>query len=251
MKVTDEMLMALADGELDRETAAEVTRAIEADPTLARRLQQFEATRTLAKAAFDSVLDEPVPERLIASVGTKPTWNLFRRTGRAPRTLLPVGLALAASIAGFVLGSVLTPGLPQSPSLLPDTQEIARLMEDALSGEARPWPSDGSLGGRFEVTASYAVPDGVCRTFSLGSPTSEQAGWQGVACHHGEAWNVELVVAGPRAGDDAFFSTASDRATQSIDSFLDAMGAGESLDATSEERLRTKGWRAEGGASPE
>ena len=137
MKVTDEMLMALADGELDRETALDVRHAVEADPALARRLAEFERTRTLAKQAFDGVLEEPVPLHLVAALG---------RGERSPkpaarRVWLPVGAAIAASAAAFALGMVLASGLQGEP-------EPARCAGARLALESVPSGSSQVVGRR-------------------------------------------------------------------------------------------------------
>lgn len=252
MKVTDEMLMALADGELDSETARDIMRSVAADPALGRRIAEFRETRVLAKEAFANALEEAVPDRLVAAVARGGDRRRWAVRPLANKLWLPLGAAIAASAVGFAVGMMLTTGLRQNPSALPDARQIVRLLETAPSGEVLPWSGErvGEPEGIFEATASYPVADGVCRTFSLISAAPGQAGWRGVACHHGEAWNVEMIIAGPRTGEDVLFSTASDRGTQSIDSFLDSMGAGESLDATVEEKLRTHGWRTEQRASP-
>jgi hypothetical protein len=136
-------------------------------------------------------------------------------------------------------------GPRQAPALLPDSQEIAHLLQTTPSGEAQPWPGDqaATATGVFEATGSYAVPEGICRTFSLSASEPSVTAWRGVACHQGEVWKVEIIVAGPGPEQSGFFSTASDRATQSIDAFLDAMGAGGALDAPAEQRFLESGWR--------
>jgi hypothetical protein len=243
MKVTDEMLMSLADGELDEETALGVARSVDADPALRRRLAEFQETRSLAKQAFGTVLEEPVPARLVAAVGKAGAggWTGWRW----PTNIwLPIGAAVAASAAGFAVATALM--TPQRlPALLPGPQEIASLLQTSPTGEARPWADDHSApgSGSFEVTGSYPVPEGVCRTFSLSTSAVDSTAWRGVACHQGEVWNVEMIVAGPGPDQSGFLSTASDRATQSIDTFLDAMGAGGALDAAAEQRFLESGWQ--------
>jgi hypothetical protein len=70
--ITEELLMAYADGELDgAEHAADRARieaAMRADPDVARRIESHRALRRQLGATFDPVLDEPVPDRLIAAV---------------------------------------------------------------------------------------------------------------------------------------------------------------------------------------
>ena len=174
MKVTDEMLMALADGELDPGTAGDVRRAVDADPALQRRIAEFKETRVLAKEAFGGALEEAVPDRLVAAVARKSGRRWWAARPLANRAWLPIGAAIAASGIGFAAAMVLTTRLHHSPSVLPDPQEIARLLETAPSGEAKVWAE-----GAFEATASYPVPDGICRTFSLSSAATEPAGLAG------------------------------------------------------------------------
>ena len=240
MKVTDEMLMALADGELDRETALEVRHTIEADPALGVRLAEFERTRKLAKQAFDGVLEEPAPLRLVAALG---------RGERSPkpaarRVWLPVGAAIAASAAAFALGMVLASDLRRGPGPL-DAQELASLLESVPSGSSQAAGEE-----TFEATASFAAPDGICRGFVLSGGSRPDAAWQGVGCKHGANWEIEILVAGRPANGESY-SPASDRAAESIAAFLDALGAGLPLDAEAERRLMQSGWRSEAGGQGE
>ena len=63
---------AYADNELDSQTRAAVETAMVADPELARRVTQHKALRKQLRAAFDNVLDEPPPQRLIDAVRSAP-----------------------------------------------------------------------------------------------------------------------------------------------------------------------------------
>jgi hypothetical protein len=235
-KVSDEMLMALADGELDPETAATVQRSVETDPALQRRLAEFRRSRRIAKQAVSGVLDEAGPTRLVAAVGSGGRSRPLRPA------LLPVGAALAASVAGFVVAWAIFQR-PAMPPLLP-TEEIARLMEATPSSDETV-PLAGNAGS-VKITASYPVPDGTCRSFAARTAggEGEPSAWQGVACRHDGSWTVDLMVADRIADDGGGFQPASDQATQSIDAFLDAAGAGERLDAAAEDALRAGGWQS-------
>lgn len=72
MKIPEELVMAYVDGELDEpERAAEraqVIAAMEQDPEVMRRVEQHRALRRQMRATFDPVLDEPVPDRLVAAI---------------------------------------------------------------------------------------------------------------------------------------------------------------------------------------
>ena len=65
---SDEMLMRFADGELDPATAARIEQAMETDDGLVARVAAFIETRAQAQAALKPLLDEPVPEKLVAAV---------------------------------------------------------------------------------------------------------------------------------------------------------------------------------------
>ena len=62
--ITDEQLMAYADGELDAPMREVVEAALAADPALVSRLAAHEALRERLRGAFAAELDEPVPARL-------------------------------------------------------------------------------------------------------------------------------------------------------------------------------------------
>ncbi|NNG02852.1 MAG: hypothetical protein HKM95_01970, partial [Inquilinus sp.] len=102
-QLSDEILVAYADGELIGEDAEAVERALEGDRQAQETLRMFLETAELSRAAFDDIVREPVPGHLIETIaGTAPA--------AAPRRRVAVGgglagLALAASIT-LVLGLV-------------------------------------------------------------------------------------------------------------------------------------------------
>src|SRR5690349_18699227 len=67
MNYDEETLMAYADGEFDESKRAEIAAAVEKDPELARRVAKHRALRTEVAGAFSSVMDQPVPDRLLAA----------------------------------------------------------------------------------------------------------------------------------------------------------------------------------------
>ncbi len=237
IKVTDEMLMSLADGELEEFIAVEVARAAEADPVLAMRLNEFKRTRNLAKAAYADILQERVPERLSTAARRPRRLLAGWRDWRVP--LLPVGIAVAASIAGFALALAVMWAGPGS-SFLPTQDQIALVLDSAASGEKMALADNRSI----EPTATYVTLERVCRSFRVTGTTADAVAWLGVACRDDDKWQLEMAVAEGIPGSSDF-APASDRATQSVDTFLDAAGAGESLDDQTEKRLRLNGWRME------
>ncbi len=68
MTISDDILMAFADGELDEATRQMVEAAERDDPEVRRRIAAHRQLRARLQTAFAETLDEPVPERLLAAV---------------------------------------------------------------------------------------------------------------------------------------------------------------------------------------
>ncbi|MGB8182963.1 MAG: NepR family anti-sigma factor, partial [Stellaceae bacterium] len=64
---SDETLIAYLDGELDEPDTLEVIRALACDERLQAHAERLNASARLIRAAYDDVLREPVPDRLIAA----------------------------------------------------------------------------------------------------------------------------------------------------------------------------------------
>ncbi len=217
-KVTDEMLMAFVDGELDADAADDVRRAMAADPSLERRADSFRTSRELAREAFGKVIAETVPERLVTSVMARGSGEgaSASRPGKF-RTAVPIAaaVALAAGLGGYLLGQIGTPG---------DTQilggpVLAQAVGDTLSGEQRSIRVDGQEVS-VSVLATYAVEGGLCRTFEATPAVSDAV--RGVGCRFGETWHIEVAVAMP---DTTGFAPAGAGGVASLDAYLDALGA--------------------------
>jgi anti-sigma factor RsiW len=105
-KPNDERLIAYLDGELDQSARAEVDAWLETDPAAREQLNGLAASAQVLRAAFDSVLHEPVPERLLAAARGEISATVVDlqsvRQKRAPRPW--VQWAAAAGVAGLLLG---------------------------------------------------------------------------------------------------------------------------------------------------
>lgn len=236
-KVSEEMLMAYADGELDRDTAAEVARAAAADPELRERVALLHETRTLTRAAYAGVLDEPVPERLIAAANA----GRRKRAGLGWRQVwLPLGAAAVASVAGFLVAAAWLPGETGLPDLRA-FDGLAEIVSRLPSGATATLPLAGGV-VMLAPTGTYATADGYCRTFAVTPRSAGAAPWRGVECLHGNRWTVDMAIRDPGAGDDVF-APASAAATQALDAFLDAAGAAGAVEPAREEELIDRNWR--------
>jgi hypothetical protein len=237
MNIDDATLMAYVDGELAPDAVAAVEAAVAADPALADRVGRLRMLRTRLRAAYAPVLDEPVPERLVAAlspaspVPRTPLPAPAARESPSSRRRLPRWLAMAASL---VLGVMLAQWLPR-PSPLPLDDDLvargalARALEQQLAGEVAEVATGISFRGR----------DGrYCRTFQPGATTP---GFAGLACRQPEGWRVE-VLAASASGRSGELRTASSLPAAVL-AELDARLEGEPLDAEGERAARDAGWR--------
>ncbi|MFN3825254.1 MAG: anti-sigma factor family protein [Pseudorhodobacter sp.] len=221
--VTDDMLMALADGELNGATALRLRSRIAADPGLAERFAVFEATSADLRAAFDA---GPVPDRLVQTIAGTPMGaspaNVTALPLRRPfRALAPMAVAASVVLAlatGFLAGRATEPAGPVASAMIP--AEAAAMALASLPTGAETTLSDG---GTARALGSYRTDQGLCRMIAL-----EQSGQQqrAIVCGSGADWTVAMTL---QTGIGRGFVTASDTVAELVDGYLDRIGASAAL----------------------
>ena len=244
MTFSDETLMAYADGELDGPSRAAVEAAMAADPEVARRIAQHRALRSRLHTAFDPVLAEPLPERLLAAArGTVLQSSPGKVTAlrRAPaRWSWPQWGALAASL---LLGALLGPWLVRAPgraALITDDGAVlaAGTLARALSEQlASNQPADAAV----QIGVSFRSHGGdYCRTFVL----REKSVLAGLACREHGAWRLETLAASESAAAaGGEYHAAATALPPAVAGTLEALIVGEPLDANAEAAARERGWK--------
>lgn len=147
LKPSDDRLIAYLDGELDESERADIARWLEHDGELRERAALLGESAATLRAAFDEVLREPLPERLIAaargpgaavvelSAARSRRWN---QVLGGPRWW--VGIAAAASFAAFAIGfglgggEVTLPGAPETARVAPGAELVSDTFPDNLAG---------------------------------------------------------------------------------------------------------------------
>ncbi len=243
MNFSDETVMAYADGELDAATRAAVEAAMALDAQLAQRVARQRALRGRLHAALDPVLDEPLPQRLLASVQGAPA---PRRADRiplqhraAPRWSWPQWGAIAASlVAGVLLGPLLL-RTPADAVLSRDGQVLASgALARALTGQLA---SNQPPGAPVQIGVSFRARNGdYCRTFVL----RDESALAGLACRAQHAWRLEVLAHTPALpAAAAGYRPAGSALPASVTHTLDELIAGEPLDAGAEAAARQRGWQ--------
>src|ERR1700732_2078458 len=156
MTISDETLMAYADGELDPAARAAVESAMREDPQIEARVATHRMLRRKVLAAYTPELSEDVPERLLAAArGVESTRSkvvnlqdaraAMERSasrGRPPRPQWRTAGTIAASlIAGvglgfFMWGHTESPLMRSAGGALVARGQLAKALSDPLAAEA-------------------------------------------------------------------------------------------------------------------
>jgi hypothetical protein len=245
MTFSDDVLMAYADGELDMKTRAQVEDAMAADPQVARRVAAHQALRATLRSSFDKVLDEPVPDRLVAAAraaSRAPSQDRVvvpLRPRRARTFALPHWGAIAAS---FVLGAIVwhfgTDWYSSGPITERDGQLLAAgALDKALSNQLA---SEQPTQAPVQIGVSFRSKDGsYCRTFQF----REQTSLAGLACREQDKWKLQVLARGDASpGTRSDFRPAGSALPPSIVQAVDQAIDGEPLDAAAEARAKTNQW---------
>ncbi|TAM58394.1 MAG: hypothetical protein EPN49_12660 [Rhodanobacter sp.] len=247
--IDEDTLQAYVDGELDAAATARIDAALAHDDVLARRVQQARALRAQLQAAFDPVLDEPVPERLSALLRPAPPHTATAATpfvvpagrrgfgaGRRRalrRWLMPA--AVAASIAVLAVGLWWRPG-DGLVRVHDGRQFAAGALSDALD---RALASEPDPRAPISIGLSFRSADGhICRTFI----DRTRPPMAGLACHDNAGWSLPVLSAAEKPAGGELRQAAS-ALPPDVQAAVDARIRGEAFDAQQERAARDAGWR--------
>lgn len=274
MSITEERLMAYADGELDATEhateRAQIEAAMKADPAVARRVEQHRAMRARLGGAFSAVLDEAVPDRLLAAVRNAPSTREDASTqsargdtritdlanARAARAdaaadsarkranwSWPQWGAIAASLA---FGAIVGHFALQSPDLGPIGQHEGHLVAQATLDQAlsNQLASEQTDSAPVQIGVSFKTKTGeYCRTFVVVPEAAANGALSGLACREGGAWDVRtLARTSLSAGAEGGYHPAGSDLPASVRAAVEDQIDGDPLDAGGEAQARTKGW---------
>lgn len=238
-KVSDEMLMAYADGELEGAERDGIARLAETDPVIAARIARFSSARRAVHDAYAPIMAQPVPEALIAALsgGASTRTPPRQDNGFIRRFAMPAAasLILAVGLGGYWLGLSSNP--PGEPSFIAIATGPSVL--DALAGAPSGEPvhvMSGNVSIQTRATGTYEVADGLCRIYEASSGGDSL---RGVTCTDGTHWSVPVAM----TGEDGAYRPAQDADTAIIDVFLDSVAAGADIGPEAEAELIARGWQ--------
>lgn len=251
MKFSPETLMAYADGELDADTRRQIEAAMATDSAIAAQVERHRTLRSQLGAAFDGILDEQVPGRLLEAAQSSPAGDAGKVVDFAELRALkaqgatrrrwswPEWTSIAASLlVGVLVGRV---ALQSSPSNLVAAEGDRIIASGALAAAL----SDqvGAVKGSATSVAvglSFRAKSGeYCRTFT----THQESPLAGFACRAADEWRVHaLMQADPKtSGGD--YRMATTQLPPPILQALEQTIEGDALDAQEEAAARERDWR--------
>ncbi len=244
--VPEETLMAYVDGELDPEAASAVEQAMRESPDVAAFVARERGLRERMRAAFQPVLGEPIPARLLeaaqgAAPGGAPA-HARAQQHHGVRRRRWGGREWGAMAASVVLGALVVGGLrpvaDTGPLRLTDEGMVAAgPLARAL--DTRP---SGPMSAGVALGVGFRGDDGYCRTFGLEPAVDSKQALAGLACRDASAWRVVALGETSPAGDGMRQAAAAWPAA--VLSEVDArLGDGEPLDAAGERAALRGGWR--------
>lgn len=233
MQLSDETLMAFADGELGEAEARQVAALVASDPAVAARVETFRRSRALVAEALqgqdetsqqdDAALVARIraattpagPETVVPFPASRRGQGRRRFAGSdwrpaaiAASVLLAVGLVWVTGMFGT--------GLAPSGTL--DEQLVARL-QSLPSGQTA-----AESGTEFTAVVTFRTADGaLCREYKI---RRDKTATLAVACHGADGWKNRLALALEAAGDG--YAPASGT-IEELDAFLERVGASSPL----------------------
>jgi hypothetical protein len=248
MQFSDEILMAYADDEVDADTRRQIEAAMAHDPLIAQRVAKHRKLRADLNSAFDGVLEEQIPSRLLDATAASPAaanaslvtdLNAVRTAKRRPdgsrRWSWPEWTSIAASLLIGILAGRSALGPSESAMFATDANGIVATGElhDALTAQLSGASDDAAVW----IGLSFRTAGGAyCRTFTARSAA-------GFACHEGDAWKVRALSEAASNTPNAEYRMAGSELPPAILTAVEGVMEGEALDRDAEQQAQARGWQ--------
>lgn len=237
MRINDEILSAMLDGELDADQTLEVNHAMAADPKLAARFAELAAANASFVQSTRMIDETPIPASITRLLETqadgdnnvadmqafrqlrKPTHNAANKPA-IRWAALAASLALAIGLAG---GNLLGTG-SSSHALSP---AVADALDSVSSGEQVIISSDASMLAGFSFVDTE---DRFCRQFSV---NTQDGSSNQIACRDGDDWEQIALI---RSAEQATENYQPASANHALDGVLDTLMVGSPLSLEEEAR---------------
>lgn len=261
--LTDDLLIAYADGQLDPDTQQQVAQQLRDNPQAQATVQRLQEADTLLSDTLGPCEDEPVPEWLSQAVAAiQPSAQ--PQPEPAPTIKTIPGQAASntpwfQAVAAVLLLSVGLGGGWLSHDLMQGS-EVATVQPESLRHQALETLASGQsldttvAGIQHQVLPllSFHDPQGrICREFEHRRQGDQGFSEHlGVACRDGAgSWHTEVLVArdlaAPTTADDGGFyaPVSGDSEPDAFQQFIEPLQASAPLTPAEEAALMAQGWK--------
>lgn len=266
IELNEETLMAYVDGQLDPHRITEVEAALAHDSQAQAMVRQFRDSALALRNAFDPILHEPVPERLLAAVQAPVTGKVhdirLARRGGVARFFPQTAWARAAVVALLVGAGAGYLSAQWWGTPLESVASVA--VADPLLHEALETTASGAVfvkqeresGLERDIMPLLTFQDArqrYCREFeSTVKGRGEPQVSYGVACRDAGGWQPYAVMASPliapTLGGDATqdhsqYAPAAGKEAAGLDTVIQRLMVDQPLKPDQEAALIGRGWR--------
>lgn len=243
IKITDEMLMAYGDAELEPVIAEEVRAAVSADKSLQEKLDRMQAVDKLLKAALQT--DLAVPERLHKALNDDAAADQnvvqLKPARHKLNKWLPTGVGIAAALMIVVGGNIMSPASMSWLQQVEDGIALAGPVQAAIISA----PSGKRIqhkGLNIMPIVSFVSTDGrLCREAQL---DDDEMAARIVACRDiaEDEWCIEAFARMPSVPQKNGYQAASVPKDPVIDAAYARLGIKTTLNAQAELDAIKAGW---------
>jgi hypothetical protein len=253
LEITDELLVAWVDDELDAAQRAMVSSVLAGNPALSRRAEEMRLARDLLREAFPLRPDVSVPAPIEAAANRLAEACAQRPSRRRPQSLFQRRRWRYAFVAGLVLCVAASVSYlawrGESESTLrpvtalmrigPDTP-LHRVLESTPSAEVVNVSAEDAA---MRAVLTFRAKDGrFCREFEI---LASSGGSTGIACRENGNWRAEVLLGGAAAPPNSNYYTPAAAADESaVAEVVERLMEGDPLSAQQEARVLASDWRA-------
>lgn len=251
MKFSPGILMAYADGELDAQTRLAVEAEMAADPQIGQEIARHRELQANLRSAFEGVLAEAVPERLLTTARTAPAGDTEIARARAARQEAakrrwswPEWSAIAASLLIGVIVARAPWGTGSESSIVAGN---GRMIASGALASALTLQPGGVQDSPVQIGVSFRAKSGeYCRTFTV----READALAGFACREAETWRVRALAQSEPGDPGAEYRMAGTPVPPLIVQAVEDVMEGDALDVAGEAAAIQRGWKIEKGIDP-
>jgi hypothetical protein len=257
LDLTDELLVAYVDDELDSQQRAMVSAVLDRNAVLSRRADEMRLARDLLREAFPLQSDAAVPVRIdsaatqLAAACAGHRWSSRKAPGfRVRRShAIAAGLVLCTVAASYF---VLRPAGDEQRPMVTALTEIGPenplhgVLESTASAQLIKVPGEDAA---VRAVLTFRAKDGrFCREFEI---LADSGSSTGIACREEGHWRTEVLASGAAiatGGNNYTPAGGSDEAA--VAEVFDGLVQGEPLGIDEETRLLAAGWRTAAPPAP-